>query len=200
MVARKKSTTKIYQLRVELEGIEPPIWRRLAVPETITLPKLHDLVQLVMGWMDSHLHSFTIARKTYSRAMEAGDLAEMNMLDERRHTLADLLGDSETTFYYEYDFGDGWQHRIDVEAITKPNPDREYPVCLAGARAAPPEDVGGVPGYQEFLAAIADPHHEEHESMLTWVGGVFDPEGFDVNTINRTLRLGVHPAIAKGWK
>ena len=101
---------------------------------------------------------------------------------------------------YEYDFGDGWQHRIDVESIAKPQADRAYPLCLAGERATPPDDVGGVPGYQEFLAAIADPKHEEHASMLTWVGGAFDPEGFDLNTINRTLRFGTHPAITKGWK
>ena len=200
MVSRKQSTAKVYQLRVELEGIVPPVWRRIVVPGSMTLPKLHDLLQLVMGWMDSHLHSFTISNHTYSRSLEDGDLAEMKMLDESRHTLVELLGDSVTTFIYEYDFGDGWGHRIDIEAVMKPEPDRQYPLCLAAARAAPPEDVGGVPGYQEFLDAIGTPDHEEHDSMLTWIGGAFDPAGFDLNTINRTLRFGVHPAIAKGWK
>lgn len=113
------------------------------------------------------------------------------MLDENGHALVDLLGESVKTFLYEYDFGDSWVHHVDVEAVTESNPDWQYPLCAAGARAAPPEDVGGVPGYQEFLAAIGDPNHEEHDSMLTWVGGAFDPEGFDLNAINRSLRFGI---------
>ena len=150
-----------------------------------------------MGWMDSHLHSFTIEGQTHSRSLEQGDLTEMKMLEQSGHSLAELLGDTVKMFIYEYEFGDGWQHRIDVEAVGKPDPDREYPVCLAGARAAPPDDAGGVPGCEAFLTAIRTPRHEEHDSMLTWIGGAFDPEGFDLNPINRTLRVGIHPATAR---
>jgi len=190
MATRKRSAPKVYQLHVALDAIVPPIWRRIIVPAAITLPELHDLLQLVMGWTDSHLHSFTIGNRTYSNAEVAdGDLDEMGMLDEAGHTLADLLGATIKTFLYEYDFGDSWLHRIDVAAISTPNPDWEYPLCVAGARAAPPDDVGGVPGYEDFLVAIGDPNNEEHDSMLTWVGGAFDPEGFDLNAINRTLRF-----------
>jgi len=191
VASRKRPKPKVYELRIELDGIVPSVWRRIIVPGTITLPELHDLLQLVMGWTDSHLHSFTIGKHTYSSNAGNGDLAEMKMIDESGHTLVDLLGESVKTFLYEYDFGDSWLHHIDVEAVTEPNPDWQYPLCVAGARAAPPEDVGSVPGYQEFLAAIGDPNHEEHDSMLTWVGGAFDPDGFDLNAINRSLRFDI---------
>jgi hypothetical protein len=93
-------------------------------------------------------------------------------------------------FVYEYDFGDSWRHLIQVEPVSKPNTEWFYPLCIAGERAAPPDDVGGTPGYMEFLAAIKNPKHPQHESLLIWVGGAFDPEGFDLNAINRTLRFG----------
>ena len=102
--------------------------------------------------------------------------------------LGALLGDSTRDFAYEYDFGNGWEHRIAVEATNKPVAGWPYPLCVAGERACPPEDIGGPPGYEEFLKAIADPKHEEHDEMLAWVGGAFDPEGFDINCVNRDLR------------
>lgn len=189
MVARKRTASQIYELYVELESIEPPIWRRLLVPATITLPKLHDLLQLAMGWTNSHLHSFTIGKKTFGMAGVDGS-EELEMLDERKQTLEGVLGQSARELVYEYDFGDSWRHRIKVKPLPLQNTDWNYPMCIGGARAAPPEDVGGTHGYEEFLAAIKDPTHEEHDSMLTWIGGVFDPEGFDLNAINRTLRFG----------
>jgi hypothetical protein len=189
MAARKRAASKIYELYVQLEDIEPLIWRRLLVQATITLPKLHDLLQLAMGWTNSHLHSFTIGKKTYGMA-DADDFGELDMLDERKQTLEAALGDSIREFLYEYDFGDGWRHRIAVKPLARPNTDWHYPLCTGGARAAPPDDVGGPPGYEEFLAAIKDHKHEEHDSMLTWIGGAFDPDGFDLNAINRVLRLG----------
>jgi hypothetical protein len=191
MAARKKAALKIYELHVELEDIEPVIWRRILVPAMITLPKLHDLLQLVMGWTDSHLHSFEIGDRTFG--MDGTDLEELNMLNEKRYTLDAVLGDSIREFVYDYDFGDSWRHLIKVTPVTKPNADWSYPLCIAGARAAPPDDVGGVPGYFEFLSAIKNPKHEEHAHMLEWVGGAFDPEGFDLNEINRTLRIGPRP-------
>ncbi len=189
MATRKRAAAKIYELYVELEDIEPVVWRRLLVPATITLPKLHDLLQLAMGWTNSHLHSFTIDKKTFGMA-GVDDFEELNMLDERKQTLEAALGDGIREFVYEYDFGDSWRHRITVKRLARPNTDWHYPLCTGGARAAPPDDVGGPPGYEEFLAAIKDPKHEEHDSMLTWIGGAFDPEGFDLNAINRTLRFG----------
>lgn len=188
MAARKRTAQKLYELHVELEGISPRIWRRILVPGSIKLPKLHDLLQLVMGWTDSHLHSFQFGKKVFTAAH--ADLDELDMLDEKRLTLEAALGDSPRTFIYEYDFGDSWRHHIKVKPLTEPFPDWFYPLCVAGERAAPPDDVGGVMGYAEFLSAIRDPKHEEHDAMLTWIGGAFDPEGFDLNAINRTLRFG----------
>lgn len=188
MAARKRPAPKIYQLDVELEGIEPRIWRRLLVPAAISLPELHDLLQLTMGWTNSHLHSFEIGQRAFSA--KGADLEELQMLDERKYTLEAALAESVREFVYEYDFGDTWRHHITVESVTPRNTDWAYPLCIGGARAVPPEDVGGVGGYEEFLSAIHDPDHDEHDSMLTWVGGAFDPEGFDLNAINRTLRLG----------
>lgn len=192
MAARKRSTPKAYELHVELEDIEPLIWRRILVPAAITLPELHDLLQLVMGWTDSHLHSFQIGDRTFSSG-PAGELAELEMLNEKKYTLEAVLGDSIREFVYEYDFGDSWRHCIKVKSVAKPNTEWFYPLCVAGARAAPPDDVGGVTGYAEFLSAIADPKHAEHDSMLVWIGGAFDPAGFDLNEINRTLRFGRRP-------
>jgi hypothetical protein len=189
MAARKRTALKIYELYVELEDIEPLIWRRLLVPATIRLPELHDLLQLAMGWTNSHLHSFTIGKKTFGMA-DVDDFEELNMLDEKKQTLEATLGEDIREFLYEYDFGDSWHHRIAAKPLARPNPDWHYPLCTGGARAAPPDDVGGSPGYEQFLAAIKDPKHEEHDSLLVWIGGAFDPEGFDLNAINRTLRFG----------
>ena len=191
MAARKPTTLTLYELHIELEDIAPPIWRRIIVPAMIRLPKLHDLLQLVMGWTNSHMHSFEIGDRTFSAT--GADLEELKMLDEREYTLAAVLGDSIREFVYEYDFGDGWRHHIQVKPVARPKTDWFYPLCVAGARAAPPDDVGGVSGYEEFLSAIHDQKHEDHESMLVWIGGAFDPEGFDLNEINRILRLGPRP-------
>ena len=188
MGTRKSAAFKVYELQVELEDIEPLIWRRLWVPSAIGLSELHDLLQLAMGWMNSHLHSFEIGNHAYS--MADAELDELEMLDEDQYTLEKALGTSDREFVYEYDFGDSWRHRIQVREIERPNRDWHYPLCVAGGRAAPPEDVGGTHGYQEFLRIIKNPKHPEHKSMLAWVGGVFDPEGFDLNAINRILRFG----------
>jgi Plasmid pRiA4b ORF-3-like protein len=189
MAARKRTALKIYELYVELEDIDPLIWRRLLVPATIKLPELHDLLQLAMGWTNSHLHSFTIGKKSFGMA-DVDDFEELNMLDEKKQILEATLGEDIREFFYEYDFGDSWRHHIAVKPLARANPDWHYPLCTGGARAAPPDDVGGPPGYEQFLAVIKDPKHEEHDSMLVWIGGAFDPEGFDLNAINRTLRFG----------
>ena len=188
MAARKRAAPKLYELHVELENIKPLIWRRILVPGSIKLPKLHNLLQRVMGWSDSHLHSFEFGKKSFCPAHE--DMEDLNLLDEQKFTLRRVLGESVREFVYGYDFGDCWRHRIKVKPVPQPNTEWFYPLCIAGERAAPPDDVGGVMGYLEFLSAIQDPKHDEHESMLTWIGGAFDPERFDLNAINRALRYG----------
>ena len=186
MTIRRSTAAKIYTLHVELQDLQPLIWRRLQVPTAIALTRLHDVLQAAMGWTDSHLHSFKFGEREFSDADD--ELDELNILPEKGRRLDVLLGKAMRDFSYMYDFGDSWDHRIVVESIDSAKPDWPYPLCIAGARACPPEDVGGTGGYQDFCETIADPSHEEHDSMLVWVGGAFDPEGFDINCINRELR------------
>lgn len=182
------STPKtVYQLKVMLIGSEPPIWRRILVGDTTTLYRLHTILQIVMGWTDSHLHMFTINEQIYGDPEddEHGDLGTKN---EARYKLNQFVGDEGFKFRYEYDFGDGWLHELSVEKILPAEKGVRYPVCIAGKNACPPEDVGGIGGYAYFLAAIANPEHREHHSYLEWIGGKFDPQRFDLDKVNGGLR------------
>lgn len=179
------TSTIYYSLRIELMRIDPMIWRRLLVPATITLPKLHRAIQGTMGWSNSHLHQFRIGDDRYSAPDPYGD---GRLIDERSVKLSDVLVEQVREFIYEYDFGDDWQHRVVLEQSQTAHPSWRGSLCTAGQRACPPEDVGGIWGYGDFLNAIADPQHEQHVDMLRWVGGVFDPEGFDINSANSRIR------------
>lgn len=174
-------TLPIYRLKVTLRDIRPPIWRRVELSADTSLFDLHGVLQAAMGWTDSHLHQF-IHRDTYYGPpdREFG----MPMASERRTKLHDLLERPKDRFVYEYDFGDSWEHDVVLEEIAEAQPGVRYPRVVGGKRACPPEDVGGSPGYLEFIAAISDPYHEEHQAMLDWVGGRFDPEDFDVIAVN----------------
>ena len=186
MTPKSTPDTPIYQIKVTLEGCKPPIWRRLLVRSDITLGDLHDIVQAAFGWWDYHLHQFIVGRTYYGEPdPEYSDYVDMH--DEQDVTLAKITAGEGFKFRYEYDFGDSWLHQVLVEKILPPEPGQEYPICVKGKRACPPEDVGGIGGYYNFLEAIADPHHEEHESYLEWVGGAFDPEAFDLKEVNQAL-------------
>jgi hypothetical protein len=186
--ARKKTKpTGIFQLKVTLSEVEPAIWRRLLVPSNITLGTLHHALQAAMGWMDSHLHQFMFRDRTFSDPSVAE--GEFEFEDERKIRLDAVVGIGQS-LVYEYDFGDSWEHELLVEESLEPDERLQYPLCVAGARACPPEDVGGVGGYENFVQAIKDPDREDHDQMVAWVGGLFDPEGFDVNAANRALREG----------
>jgi len=185
---RRAEPTRVYRLRVELEEIEPVIWRTILVPDTLTLAKLDRVLQAAMGWTNSHLHAWKIAGRRYGVPDPDWD-APGKMLDERAFTVGDVLGDSVDEFTYEYDFGDGWKHRIAIEKRLAADPEHNaWPMCIAGANACPPEDVGGPPGYLEFLHAIRDPIHPDHLQHLQWNGGPFDPAGFSLNDANRAIR------------
>lgn len=184
----RKSTKQpqaIYQLKITLSDCKPPIWRRLLVPDTFTLAQLHEAIQISMGWENYHLHQFTIDFVNYGRP-SADDWEPVQ--DERRVTLQKLGIQKKDKFEYIYDFGDDWLHRILVEQILLPDAGAHYPVCIKGKMACPPEDVGGMFGYAEFLDAIADPNHEEHDTYLEWIGRAFDPAAFDMQAINQQLR------------
>jgi len=184
--SRSKNTREadtIYQLKITLLEVDPPVWRRLLIPADATLGDLNFILQAAMGWTNSHLHQFTIDGMDYSDSRFEVDGAE----DEFAVTLADAVPAERLRFNLLYDFGDAWDHEITVEKILPREAGKRYPLCVAGERACPPEDCGGVWGYGDFLEAIRDPEHEEHDSMLEWIGGSFDPEAFDVAALNKRL-------------
>jgi len=152
----------------------------------MTLPKLHRVIQVVMGWEDCHLHEFQVAGRRYEIPDPENFGQSIKTFDERRVKLSTIVREVGTEFNYLYDFGDGWEHDLLLEAILPESTGVQYPRCTDGARSGLPEDVGGVTGYEEYLRALADPSHERHEEMLAW-RGPFDAERFDIKAINRRL-------------
>jgi len=185
-----KKPTQIYQIKVTLDDAHPPIWRRILVPGNTTLLKLHDILQIVMDWEDYHLHMYTIEGLIYGDPAD-DEYGDMGTLNEANYQLSQVIYGEGQRFTYEYDFGDSWDHTLLVEKTLPLEKGFRYPLCLKGKRACPPEDVGGVWGYKNFLEAIRDPTHDEHEEYLAWAGGEFDPEAFDLEEINTRLhRIG----------
>ena len=172
-----------FQLRVELREVLPKVWHRFLVPGSITLPGLHRVIQEVMGWENYHLHRFRFKDKEYG-IPDPGYPSEMR--NERGRRLREFLHDDGELFRYVYDFGDSWEHDLVVERIVT-GAEAMDALCLEGERACPPEDVGGPPGYMEYLEALQDPSHPDHEQMVEWWGPTFDPERFDLEGINRRL-------------
>ena len=188
------SKTTVYQLKVTLRDIKPPIWRRLQVESSITLSQLHLIIQAAMGWYNCHLHSFTIGGIEYGKPEPNYGL---ELRDENKAKLGSLIKQEKAKFFYTYDFGDSWEHLILVEKILPKEPNITYPICIKAKRACPPEDCGGPWGYMEFLEAIQNPNHPEHESFLEWLGGSFDSEFYDLNEINQ--RLTELETLAQQW-
>ena len=182
----KPSKAKIYQIKVTLEDSKPPIWRRLLVRSDITLEKLHYILQVAMGWTNSHLHQFIVGGVYIGEPHPDYD-DYLDMHDERDVTLRQIVAGEGFKFRYEYDFGDSWLHQVLVEKVLPPEPGQQYPLCVKGKRACPPEDVGGVWGYDSFLEAIQNPDHPEHDDYLEWVGDGFDAEEFDLDEVNEIL-------------
>jgi hypothetical protein len=183
-------------LRIELLDVAPLVWRRVLVSNQWTLASLHGYLQWVMGWTDSHAHEFqvgegVIAPDWWIREVDL-DTDTSHYRDERRVSVAAVISElgSRGEFEYHYDMGDGWRHRVVIESLPPlaETHDLYLPVCLAGENACPPEDVGGPPGYVSFLEILGDRKHEQHEDMVQWIGGVFDPKGFDLNRLNRDFR------------
>jgi len=174
----------LHQLKVSLDDIAPAIWRRLLVPSNITLRRLHGIVQKSMGWTNSHLHRFRLDGREFGRPDPDG---ELYLEDDSRYRLGSMLIVPGHSMAYEYDFGDSWQHTILLEEIVEDDEVGAKVRCVGGARACPPEDCGGISGYQAFLEAILDPFHPEHRELLEWVGGRFDSEAFNLATVNRAL-------------
>ena len=183
----------VFQFKITMQGIEPPIWRRIQTKEC-TLDKLHEHIQTAMGWTNSHLHQFKIDGVPYgdpqlfSEGME-GETQPANSLRTKLSKIIPSDG-KRFSFDYEYDFGDGWEHEILFEGFVPVEKGARYPLCLEGERACPPDDVGGTCGYQDYVKAMANPRHKRHKEFLEW-NGPFDPEKFDAQAATKAMRKGV---------
>jgi hypothetical protein len=180
------------QLKVTLVDSRPPIWRRLQVSEETRLPDLHMTLQIAMGWTNSHLHSFEVGERRLTAVDEFVFFSGNE--DSTDVKLKNLHLRKGQKIKYVYDFGDHWLHSILVEDVLPVSPDHELPICLKGRRACPPEDCGGIYGYEELLAVLADPKDPRHKEMLEWIGGSFEPEAFDITEVNKRLRKAVKSA------
>ena len=181
-----KPRPSIYQLNITLTGIEPAIWRRIQVPSTIPLCCLHEALQAVFGWTDSHLHQFEKDGKYWGVPDDDGFEDDIEIINESRVPVGKLLLDEGDSMIYLYDLGDKWRHHVLLEKIV-PSDASTKPVCLGGERRRPPEDVGGPSGYEEFLDVIFQPGHDEFAHFRGWAGGKFHAEEFDLKAVNDIL-------------
>ena len=185
-----KANVPIYQIKITLKDSKPPIWRRVLISSETSLPKLHDIIQAAMGWYNSHLHAFEIHGEHYSAPSpyDPHHLQELGMKSTNRVKLNKLITAEGEKLRYDYDFGDDWQHEILLEKILPADLKQKLPMCIKGKRACPPEDVGGVWGYDDFIQAINDPNHPQHADYIEWIDGDFDPEAFDLDEVNKRLK------------
>jgi hypothetical protein len=184
---------RLYQFKITLRGLRPPIWRRIQV-KNCTLDKLHEHIQTAMGWTNSHLHHFGIDGTYFGDPLLMDDsFDEIEYKDSTTTKIRDVLprGGRRFVFEYEYDFGDSWNHEVLFEGCPRAEPGGSYPLCVEGERACPPEDVGGIAAYRDFVESLSDQDHEEHEGSLKWIGGRFDSEEFDPIKATRRMRRGL---------
>jgi Plasmid pRiA4b ORF-3-like protein len=179
--------TSVYQLHVSLLNSDPLIWRRFLLPPNARLSRLHQVLQIVMGWENCHAHEFRSRGVRYGTP-EFDEPGFPRLHDETAVPLCNLLRVAGDKLSYEYDLGDSWEHEILLEHIKAVDPSVTYPVCITGQRACPPEDSGGLPGFYHYLEVLANPAHEEHHELLNWRGPGYDPESFDVARINALLQ------------
>lgn len=189
---QKKQT--VYQLKIALRGIRPPIWRRVLIPSNITFDQLHLVIQEAMGWGNYHLYQFD-TEDAIIDVPHPDDFfihSRKDMLDSRKVRIKTYLSQEKDKVLYTYDFGDNWEHIVTLEKIEKRTEPLTHPICIKGKRACPPEDVGGVWGYQDVLDMMQDDtRKQEREEFLEWYdewyGDDFDPEYFDIEEVNRRL-------------
>lgn len=179
----KQKFKNIYQFKITLQNIKPKIWRRIQVPENYSFWDLHVAIQNSMGWEDYHLHEFGIKNPKTGDKVTIGipyddGFADYEIIPGNKVKITEYFITPKDKAIYEYDFGDGWEHKIVLEKILSSEDDGKYPRCVAGERACPPEDCGGPWGYEELLEIMQDKEHEEHEEKMAWFAGEFDPEDF----------------------
>ena len=198
--AAAKSAAPIYHLKIVLLGADRSIWRRLRVPGNANLGWLNAVLQVAMGWTNSHLHHFLTSEACYADPRHTGDMGfgEAPDRDEAKTTLMQVAPNGGAQFGYEYDFGDSWEHEITVEQILPSDPaESTTALCLDGARAGPPEDCGGIWGYADLLKILKNRKHPEHKDMKAWVGGAFDAETFDPANVSLWLRKLKWPRVTE---
>jgi len=187
---KAKGAQHLLQLKLILRYIKPPIWRRIVVPDDFTLGDLHYIIQRAMGWFDGHMHEFRVPARGFGPPLRRLGRIEKGLdyegEDEEKVQVGEILTVKGKVLLYEYDFGDGWLHEIKLEKTLPLDSSGTYPICLAGERACPPEDCGGVPGYYRVLEAVKVPKAAKNREPLNWVGQ-FDPEAFDLEAVNKRL-------------
>ncbi|HSW62151.1 MAG TPA: plasmid pRiA4b ORF-3 family protein [Dissulfurispiraceae bacterium] len=175
---------KWYEIKIELKDIKPIIWRSFVVDSNILLPDFHKIIQTIMGWTNSHLHQFSKNDIIFSEPDEEGFIESINY---KKIRLCEILKTEGDSIIYEYDFGDGWEHDIQLIKI-KTDIESKYPLCIGGERCCPPEDCGGPPGYEDLLKVLKNPNKKEYKEMIEWIGYNFDSEKIDITGINKKLK------------
>jgi hypothetical protein len=178
---------KIFQIKVRLLETSPIVWRTFLISSNVTLHRLHLVLQDVMGWYNYHLYRFQVGSDEYGEPNLDNDFYELDFKNSKRAKLGNIIKEKNSIFLYEYDFGDGWEHQLLVEDILETDPEKQYPVCIAGENACPREDSGGTHGYAEMMEIIQNPAHEEYRSTKTWLGKGFNPRKFDIESVNKRL-------------
>jgi hypothetical protein len=180
----------IFQIKVTLRYSDPKIWRRILIPSDMLLSNLHEVLQIVMGWQDNHLHQFIQNKLFYGPEWEDEEVTwgwQSSKVEYSRVKISDLLQSSKSKLDYEYDFGDSWIHHLTLEKIIPWSELQKLPICLEGELRCPPEDCGGIFGYYDLLEVLKNPQHEDYEDLKEWVGEDFDPLHFDVDEVNEQL-------------
>jgi len=174
----------VHELRVTLLDVSPPVWRLVRVPSALPLSTVHAILQIALGWEDRHLHEWRVGDVTYGLPDE--DSWGEELADESAALLADVAP-PDSVLHYDYDFGDGWEHLVEVAAVRPYNANVPPVACIAGERACPPEDCGGPRGYERLVDALRDPEDPDHDAVLEEVGDRWDPDEFDVSSVNHRL-------------
>jgi hypothetical protein len=177
----------ILQFKIQLKHVKPSIYRVFQVQDSINFLQMHEILQTVMGWQNCHLFQFYKDRRGETISIPYPDDDWEESLDARKIKIKNYFPVAKSTITYEYDFGDGWEHIVTLEKILDADKNTRYPVCIKGKRNCPPEDCGGPWGYENLLNILADKNHPEHNEFKDWVEDDFDPEAFDIVTVNEEL-------------
>ena len=189
---------QILQFRISLLGTDPEIWRRIQVPRKYSFWDLHVAIQDSMGWLDCHLHVFSLTKPHGKKPILIGlpieddFISDQNLLPGWETLISNYLTEPGMTIQYEYDFGDSWYHEVLLESIQIKEKRVKYPKCLVGERACPPEDCGGIIGFEDLLETIRDPKNEDYQETMEWLGGSYLPDYFEPSKVkfdNPTKRL-----------